>query len=51
MSSARVGGDRFLDVAEDVLVRVELRLLLEQADGEALGEPGLAVEVLVDARP
>ena len=41
------GCDRFLDVAEHVLVRVELRLLLQQADGEAVGEPGLAVEVLV----
>ena len=42
-------GDGFFDVAEDVLVRVELRLLRQQADREAFGELGLAVEVLVDA--
>ena len=40
-------GDGFLDVAEDVLVGIELRLLFQQADGETLGQPGLAVEVLV----
>ena len=43
------GGDRFLDVAEDVFIRVEVRLLLQEADGEAFGELGLAVEVLIDA--
>ena len=31
------------------LARVEVRLLLEQADGEAGGEPGLAGEAVVEA--
>ena len=43
-------GDRFFDVAADVLVGVELRLLREQADGEAFGELRLAVELLVEPR-
>ena len=47
--SARVGGDGFFDVAEDVLIRVQVRLLFQEADGEAFGELGLAVEVLIDA--
>ena len=38
-------------VAVHVLGRVELRLLLEHADGEAGGEAGLAGEAVVDARP
>ncbi len=42
-------GDGFFDIAEDVFVRVEMGLLFQEADGEAFGELGLAVEVLVDA--
>ena len=42
-------GDAFLDVAHDVLVRVQLRLLREVADLEAWREAGLAGETVVDA--
>ena len=40
-----------LDVAADVLVRVELGLLLQQADGRAGGELGVAAVLGVAARP
>ena len=43
------GGDAVHHVALDVLGRVELRLLGEEADGEARGQPGLAGEAVVDA--
>ena len=43
------GGDGFFDVAEDVFVRIEMGFLREQADGEAVGEFGGAVEVLIEA--
>ena len=42
-------GDALHDVAEHVLRRVELRLLRQVADGGAIGEPGVAAELLVDA--
>ena len=42
-------GDAVLDVAPDVLGRVELGLLLEQSDGRVRGELGLAVELGVEA--
>ena len=41
--------DAVHDVAEHVLGLVEMRLLLEVADLDAVGGPGLAVEVLVAA--
>ena len=41
-------GDAFHDVLAHRLGRIELRLLLEVADARALGDPGLAVIVLVD---
>ncbi len=40
----------FHDVAEHVLLLVELRLLLQEADLHALGRPGLAGETVVLAR-
>ena len=42
--------DAFLDVAEDVLRRVEPRVLGEEPDARALGRERLAGEVLLDAR-
>ena len=42
-----LGGDAFHDVAADVEGGVELGLLREVADGDALGGLGLALEVLV----
>ena len=42
--------DGRLDVLEDVLGRVEPRVLREEADARPLGREGLAVELLVDAR-
>ena len=39
------------DVAQHVLRGVELRLLLQEADLDALGRPGLAGEIVVLARP
>ena len=42
--------DRVHHVFEHRFREVELRFLLEIADGVALREPGLAVEVFVDAR-
>ncbi len=42
-------GEAFLDVAEHVLVGVELGLLREEADLDAVGGPRFAEEVLVDA--
>jgi hypothetical protein len=46
---ARVG-DRLHDVLEHGLRRIELRLLLEVAGGVAVGEAGLPLIFLVDAR-
>jgi hypothetical protein len=43
-------GDRFVDVAAHVLLRIEVRLLGEHADGEAFGQLRLAVVFLVDPR-
>ncbi len=42
-------GDAFHDVFANRLRRVQLRFLLEVADAGALGDPGLAVIVLVEA--
>ncbi len=42
-------GDALHDVAEHVLLRIELRLLRQEADLGALGRPGLAGEILVEA--
>src|SRR5207244_5481640 len=42
-------GDAFLDVAADVLGRIELRLLRQIADPESRGGKRLAEEVTVDA--
>ena len=41
-------GDALFDVAADVLVRVELRLLRQEADRHPLAREGLAVEVGVE---
>ncbi len=41
------GGDGLLDVALHILLGVEVRLLLQQADGVSLGQLSLAVELLV----
>ena len=46
-----LGGDALHDVGEHVLGRIELRLLRQIADGGAVGEPRLAGELLLDARP
>ena len=43
------GTDAVHDVAVHVLVVVQLRLLLQQAHGEALGQAGLAGEAVVEA--
>ena len=43
------GGDGLFDVAPDVFVGIELRLLREIADGEAVGQLGLAFELVVHA--
>ena len=40
--------DAFFDVAQDVLRRVERRLLRQEADGVARGEPRLAQEVRLE---
>ena len=42
-------GDTQHDVLADSLERIELRLLLEVADTGALGDPGLAIILLVEA--
>ena len=47
LEQAALGGDAFHDVAADVERGVELGLLRQEADGDALGGPGLALEVLV----
>ncbi len=39
----------FHDVAQHVLRGIELRLLLQEPDGDAVRRPGLAGEILVDA--
>ena len=44
-----LGGDALHDVLAHVLGRIELRLLRQVADAGALGDPALAVQVLVDA--
>ena len=44
-------GDAFHRIAEDVLGRVELRLLRQIADLDALRRPGLARETPSPARP
>ena len=41
--------DALLDVAEDVLGRVEPRVLRQEADARAVGRERLAGEVLLDA--
>src|SRR6185312_9349533 len=38
------------DIAGDILARIELRLLLQVANGGAFRRPGLAAEILFDAR-
>ena len=43
-------GHPFHDIAHDIELRIELRLLLQVADRGAIGEPGLAVPLGVDAR-
>ena len=47
LEQGALGGDALHDVAADVERRVELGLLRQVADGDALGGPGLALEVLV----
>ena len=49
LEEGALGGDAFHDVAADVERGVELGLLGEVADVDALGGPGLALEVLVEA--
>jgi hypothetical protein len=41
--------DRFLDVSQHGLRRVELRLLRQEANARARMRPGFALELLVDA--
>ena len=48
-SSCRVPATACFDIAAHVRVGVEHRLLRHVADGETVGQPGLAVEFLVDA--
>ena len=45
------GAHAVLDILQHRLGRVELRLLLEIADGDVLARPGLAGEFLVACRP
>ena len=49
LNNARVDCDRFFDVAQHVLVGIELRLLRHEADGKTAGQLGFAFEILVDA--
>src|SRR5207302_99824 len=43
-------GDPFFDVAEDVLRRIELRLLMEESDRQALRRERFADKLMVLAR-
>jgi hypothetical protein len=49
VSKAAVSADAFHHIAEHILLGIEMRLLRQIADRDAVRRPGLAVNVLVEA--